>query len=224
MKFLAKLYNYVRCVPRTIFFNFYYLPFSQAIRFPIIVSHRTRFQSLKGKITVPKDAKTAKIKLGFGIVQCADNRFSRFFWNLQKSGTIEFGNNIKIGTGCKLHVSGKLTIGNRVNFTGECSLTCQKEITFGDRCLISWRTIIMDTDFHAIENEAGERINPDSPIHIGDKVWICANTTVLKGVSIGSNSIVSASANVVSSFASNSIIGGNPAKQISSMEGKSFVH
>lgn len=224
MKFLAKLYNYVRCVPRTIFFNFYYLPFSQAIRFPIIVSHRTKFQALKGKISIPKDAKTAKIKLGFGIVQCADNGNSRLVWNLSKGGEIEFGNNIKIGTGCKLYVSGKLSIGNRVNFTGECSLTCQKSISFADHCLISWRTIIMDTDFHAIEDNSGKRINPDAAISFGENVWICANSTILKGVSIGSNSIISASSNVVSSFDSDSIIGGNPAKKISSMEGKRFIH
>lgn len=224
MKLLAKLYNYIRCVPRTVYFNFYYLPMKQAMRFPIIVSHRTKFQSMKGNVIVPSDAKTAKIKLGFGVVQVADNRYSRFIWDVREGGEIEFGNNIKVGTGCKLYVSGVVKIGDGCNFTGECSLNCSKKITFGERCLISWRTVIMDTDFHAILDVRGKELNPDKEIIIGKSVWICACSSILKGVRLGDNSVVSGSSNVVDSFDQNVILGGNPAKIIGSMIGKTVRH
>lgn len=221
-KFLSRFYNYVRCVPRTLFFNFYYLPFNQAIRFPVIVSHRTRFQCLSGKVVVPSNAKTAKIRLGFGRVQVADHRSSKLIWNLEKGGCIEFGNNNKIGTGCKLYVAGRLMLGTRVNFTGECSLTCNKRITIGDNCLISWRTILMDTDFHVISGENGDRLNPDREISIGKSVWVGAASTILKGSCIGDNSIVAAGANLAGKFDGACIVGGNPAKVIGSMKGKRF--
>lgn len=222
MKKLSKLYNYIRCIPKTLFFNFYYLPTRQALKFPIIVSHRTKFLGLGGKITIPENAKTAKIKLGFGIVQISDYKYSRFIWDLEKDGHIYFGNNIKIGTGCKLFVSGTLILGNRLHISGESSITCKNKIKFGNNCLVSWKTIFMDTDFHEII-EKGVRINPDKEISIGNSVWICANSTVLKGVLIGNNSIVSASSNVISSFSENNIIGGNPAKVIGSMLDKHFI-
>lgn len=222
MKALRKLYQYIRCIPRTILFNFHYLPLNQAIKLPIIVSHRTKFHCLKGKVNIPDQAKTAKIKLGFGQVQVADSKHSRFIWSLEKSGSITFGHDVRLGTGCKLFVSGDLIFGNKVNFSGESSVTCQKKVVFSDGCLVSWRTVIMDTDFHAIESLQGEHLNPDAPIHVGSSVWICANSFVLKGVSIGDNCIVSASANVVSSFEGNQIIGGNPAKVIGSMKSKKF--
>ncbi|WP_082856383.1 acyltransferase [Marinomonas atlantica] len=222
MKALSKLYNYIRCIPKTLLFNFSYLPFKQAIKLPVIVSHRTQFLNRKGSIVVPKNAKTGKIKLGFGQVQVADAAYSRFIWSLEKSGSVTFGHNVRIGTGSKLFVSGALTIGDNVNFSGETSITCQKQIDISEGCLVSWRTLFMDTDFHSIINSDGVCLNPDKPILIGKSVWVCANSTILKGVSIGEHSIVSASANVVSSFEGNNIIGGNPAKVIGSMENKTF--
>ncbi|SBT16590.1 2,3,4,5-tetrahydropyridine-2,6-dicarboxylate N-acetyltransferase [Marinomonas gallaica] len=222
MKALSKLYNYIRCIPKTLLFNFSYLPFKQAIKLPVIVSHRTQFLNRKGSIVVPKNAKTGKIKLGFGQVQVADASYSRFIWSLEKNGSVTFGHNVRIGTGSKLFVSGALSIGDNVNFSGETSITCQKQIDISEGCLVSWRTLFMDTDFHEIINNDGVCLNPDKPIFIGESIWVCANSTILKGVSIGAHSIVSASANVVSSFEGNNIIGGTPAKVIGSMENKTF--
>lgn len=222
MKPFKKLYHYIRCLPKTVFFNFYYFPFKQATKLPVIVSHRTKFNRLKGKVYLPDNAKTGKIRLGFGQVQVADSQHSRFIWSLEKGGSVRFGHDVRLGTGCKLFVAGALSFGNKVTFSGEGSITCQNKVTIADGCLVSWRTVMMDTDFHAVTDEQGIRLNPDTPITIGDSVWVCANAMILKGVTIGSNTIVSASANVVSSFEGNQILGGNPAKVIGSMKNKTF--
>jgi acetyltransferase-like isoleucine patch superfamily enzyme len=47
-------------------------------------------------------------------------------------------------------------------------------------------------------------------------VWVGAGAIILGGISIGSNSIVTAGAVVTKSFAENSIIAGIPAKSIGS--------
>lgn len=54
----------------------------------------------------------------------------------------------------------------------------------------------------------------DLPIVIEDDVWCGANVTILKGVTIGHGSVVSAGAVVTRSFPPYSIIGGVPAKLI----------
>jgi acetyltransferase-like isoleucine patch superfamily enzyme len=52
------------------------------------------------------------------------------------------------------------------------------------------------------------------PIHIGKKVWLGANVTILQGVTIGENAIVAAGAVVTKDVPANAIVGGVPAKVI----------
>ncbi|RYU47781.1 acyltransferase [Aliivibrio finisterrensis] len=224
VKKITRIYHFIRCIPKTILFNFNYFPFKQAIKIPVIISHRTAFISLKGKVSIPKDAKSAKIKLGFGRVQIADNKYSRFIWNVEKSGVITFGKNVRIGTGSRLDVSGNLELKNNCNFSGESTIICKKEIVFGESCLVSWQTLFMDSDLHKITGLEGIQTNPNKAIIVGDNVWIGARSSVMKGVKIGGNSVIANSTVVVKSFNGNSVVGGNPARLITSFEGKEFHH
>jgi acetyltransferase-like isoleucine patch superfamily enzyme len=51
-----------------------------------------------------------------------------------------------------------------------------------------------------------------TPVHIGDNVWLGDHATVLKGVTIGDNSVVAARAVVTRDVPANVIVAGNPAK------------
>jgi len=48
-------------------------------------------------------------------------------------------------------------------------------------------------------------------VKIADNVWIGMNATILKGVTIGENSVVAAGAIVTKSVPANAIVAGNPA-------------
>lgn len=52
----------------------------------------------------------------------------------------------------------------------------------------------------------------DAPVIIEDDVWVGANVTILKGVTIGHGSVIAAGAVVTQSFPPYSIIGGVPAR------------
>ena len=54
----------------------------------------------------------------------------------------------------------------------------------------------------------------ESPTKIEDKVWIGANVTVLKGVTIGKNAVIGAGSVVTKSIPENAIAIGAPAKVI----------
>ena len=49
------------------------------------------------------------------------------------------------------------------------------------------------------------------PVIISNNVWIGMNATILKGVTIGENSVVAAGAVVTKSVPANVVVGGNPA-------------
>lgn len=52
------------------------------------------------------------------------------------------------------------------------------------------------------------------PIHIGKKVWIGFNATILPGVTIGDEAIVAAGAVVAKDVPPNTVVGGVPTKII----------
>ena len=51
---LQTLFKYLPWLPQTIYFNFHYLPFGQAIKLPIIL-RKPRFVRLKGKVSIEND-------------------------------------------------------------------------------------------------------------------------------------------------------------------------
>lgn len=55
-------------------------------------------------------------------------------------------------------------------------------------------------------------------ISIGDGVWICANVTILPGVTIGNGCVIAAGSVVVKDCKSNCMYGGNPAKLIKRLD------
>ncbi len=209
---LIKNWRYVLGVPKSLFINFRTLPFSQAIKLPILVSHRTRLENLSGKIIMDK-VKFASVKIGFGTTEYADFRECMTVISLR--GTWYIQTKCKIGSGTKIHVQGELHTGPGFNVTGSTSIICHKKIQFGEHVLISWGVHIMDTDQHPIYNEGRQHINANSEIVIGNHVWICSKSTVLKGSRLSDNSVLGAQSLLSKPIEeTNVLVAGMPAKVI----------
>jgi putative colanic acid biosynthesis acetyltransferase WcaF len=56
------------------------------------------------------------------------------------------------------------------------------------------------------------------PITIGDSVWICADAFVGPGVNIGDGAIVGARAVVIKNVPEQTIVAGNPAREINHLD------
>ena len=207
---MVKLIRYIAGIPKSIYVNFRLLPFNQAIYLPIMVSRKTKLQSLSGKAHIDK-LKTGIIRIGFGGTDMLDYRYDRPI--LKITGDIHFKGKAKIGIGAKLLVNGSLHLGKNFNVTGDALIICSKKISFGDDVMIAWRSIIMDTDQHQIYNKEKECINEDKEISVGDNVWIGASSMILKGAEINNGCIIGANTTITKSFNNeDSIIAGNPAK------------
>lgn len=113
----------------------------------------------------------------------------------------------------------KIEIGNNVGISG-ATIYARKGIFIGDNTLIGANAKILDNDFHPIEVEARNRDDKDliksKEIYIGKDCFIGCNSIILKGTTLGSGCVVGAGAVVSGIFTDNSVIVGNPAKEIKS--------
>ncbi|MDD4582933.1 MAG: Coenzyme F420 hydrogenase/dehydrogenase, beta subunit C-terminal domain [Eubacteriales bacterium] len=79
-------------------------------------------------------------------------------------------------------------------FTANCGtvIVCAKKITLGENIMLGRNIIIYDSDYHQIVDRNGNMINYDAEVTIEDNVWLTSNVTVLRGVTIGEGSIITA--------------------------------
>jgi len=211
MSNLKRIVLFILSIPKIIYFNFKYLRFRDAIKFPILISKRVWIKNARGKVQIQSPISFGMIKIGFGDVAIFDSVKSRSIWDV--TGTVIFRGRANIGHGVKISVSGTLILGDSFSISAESSIICKEKVSFGAHCLISWENLIMDTDFHDILDSEGNVINPSKEIVIGDNVWIGCRCTILKGTQIGNNTVIAANSCLHSIIdGSNKIIGGNLAR------------
>ena len=195
---------------KTIYLNFHYFPFKTACRMPLFVYRRSELFKTEGKIVLNVPAKPGLLRFGVHGLGTQDMLYSRSIWEV--SGTLVVNGKACIGRGSKVSIGkdATLSLGNSFNITGNSALICQKEISFGDNCLLSWDILLMDTDFHKILDAEGNVRNAPKAIHVGNHVWIGCRTTILKGVTIADNNIISATSTITKSVVeTNCVVGGH---------------
>ena len=123
---------------------------------------------------------------------------------------IIFGKKVTFRKGMSIMIEnkGKIIIGNGVFFNNYCSLKSLKEIEIGDNSIFGEHVKIYDHN-HVFKYKdkliKSEGFKSDK-ILIGNNCWIGSNVIILKSVSIGDNSVISAGEIVRKSVPSNSIL------------------
>ncbi|MBN1158665.1 MAG: acyltransferase [Bacteroidales bacterium] len=108
----------------------------------------------------------------------------------------------------------EITIGNSTGASGVTIVSATK-VKIGDNVLIGADCTIVDNDFHhADPNKRIHEGYPSRPVVIEDNVFLGFNCLILKGVTIGRNSVIGANSLVIKSIPPNSIALGNPCKVI----------
>jgi len=175
-----------------------------------------------------------KVSLFLNGADFASNLNIRGFINLHvtRRGVLKIGRNCTINSDnfnligrqqkVIIWVEGKLVIGDNLGMS--CSaIICNHEIIIGDNVTIGGNTVIYDTDFHSLNpnhrlSKCEDKSNAKfGKVTIGNNVFICAHTTILKGVTIVENSIIGSCSVVTKDIPRNEIWGGNPAKYISDL-------
>ncbi|HHT9112417.1 MAG TPA: acyltransferase [Candidatus Wunengus sp. YC65] len=112
----------------------------------------------------------------------------------------------------------KIIIDDGVSLNGTSIVARSRTVRIGKGTMIAPNVTIMDSDFHSLWPPETRISTPafekDADVTIGRNVWICTQCIVLKGVTIGDNSIIAAGSVVTKDIPSNVIAGGTPAKII----------
>ena len=149
------------------------------------------------------------------------------FMRSKRERAVEIGDHVSCyaGVSFALGENASCKIGDFSLING-AMIMANERIEIGKHCLISWNVGIADSDFHPLD-AARRRIDtmalapfykdrpprPDitaRPVLIKDNVWIGFNAVILKGVTIGENSIIAAGAVVTKDVPANVVVAGNP--------------
>jgi acetyltransferase-like isoleucine patch superfamily enzyme len=124
---------------------------------------------------------------------------------------------VEIGVWGREAGAGRIDIGDCVLMSPGSRLSASDEIVIGDGAMLANGAYVTDSDWHTLYDRTrrDERV---TPVHIGANVWLGDHATVLKGVTIGANSVVAARAVVTKDVPANVVVAGNPARVVRELD------
>ncbi len=112
---------------------------------------------------------------------------------------------------------GSVRIGDNVFLGRGVNIACYRSVEIGANTRLAERVSIHDSD-HVMEPvsdvEGRWRDSLAAPVKIGSRVWLAANVVVLRGVTIGDDSVVGANSVVTQDVPAGVIAAGVPARTI----------
>ncbi len=153
--------------------------------------------------------------------QCGSNLRVRKRLDISGPGRVVIGENVLVEGGPfklnSLYTFGRdaeILIGSNSYLNG-LRVSCRKKVRIGKWCIFA-DVRITDTDQHSVlPNRWSTDVPIESrPVIIEDNVWVGLATIIIKGVTIGTNSVVAAGSVVTRDVPPNCVVGGNPASII----------
>lgn len=134
-----------------------------------------------------------------------------------REGTIRFGRFVWIGDGSKIRChEGEVEIGSKTVIGQECTISAFQRVRIGEQCVIADRAMFIDFDHGVVEVERPIRLQGiyKRDVVVGSNVWIGYGACILRGVSVGDNSVIGTNAVVTRDVPANAVVAGAPARII----------
>lgn len=135
----------------------------------------------------------------------------------------EPGNRVEIGVWGREAGQGRVEIGDSCLMSPGSRISASDEIVLGDGVMLANGAYITDSDWHTIYDRMARDETP-APVHIGTNVWLGDHATVLKGVTVGENSVIAARAVVTHDVPANVVVAGSPAKVVRELDPEREFH
>ncbi len=122
-----------------------------------------------------------------------------------------------VGHGTKLRVhEGEVRIGAKTVMGQECTISAYQHVSIGRECIVADRVMLIDFDHGVVEAERPIRLQGiyKRDVRVGHNVWIGYGACLLRGVTVGENSVIGTSSVVTRDVPANAVVGGVPARVI----------
>ncbi len=136
---------------------------------------------------------------------------------IEPRGQIRFGRFVWIGDGTKIRChEGVVEIGEKTVMGQECTISAYQRVRIGEECVIADRAMFIDFDHGVVEVERPIRLQGiyKRDVEVGNNVWIGYGACILRGVSVGDNSVIGTNAVITKDVPANAVVGGIPARII----------
>ncbi len=134
-----------------------------------------------------------------------------------RHATLRVGRWAWIGHASKIRVhEGEVSIGAKTVIGQECTISAYRRVSIGRECIIADRVMLIDFDHGVTEVDRPIRAQGiyKRDVRVGHNVWIGYGACILRGASVGENSVVGTSAVVTKEVPANAIVAGVPARVI----------
>jgi acetyltransferase-like isoleucine patch superfamily enzyme len=105
-------------------------------------------------------------------------------------------------------------IGAKTVIGQECTISAFQHVSIGRECIIADRVMLIDFDHGVTEVERPIRQQGiyKRDVRVAHNVWIGYGACILRGVTVGENSVIGTSSVVTADVAPNAVVGGVPAR------------
>jgi acetyltransferase-like isoleucine patch superfamily enzyme len=141
----------------------------------------------------------------------------RVKFEIGRDATVVLGRWSWIGHGCKIRAhEGEVSIGAKSVLGQECTISSFERVSIGRECIIADRVMMIDFDHGVVEVERPIRLQGiyKRDVDVGHNVWIGYGACLLRGVSVGENSVIGTNSVVTGDVPENAVVGGVPARVI----------
>ena len=134
-----------------------------------------------------------------------------------KKGRVVLGRWSWVGHRTKIRAhEGEVLIGAKTVLGQECTISAFQHVSIGRECVVADRVMLIDFDHGITEVERPIRLQGiyKRDVRVGHNCWIGYGACVLRGVSVGDNSVIGTSAVVTKDVPENAVAAGIPARVI----------
>jgi maltose O-acetyltransferase len=137
---------------------------------------------------------------------------------------LEVHDRVRIYDGCRLvidhlTVDSGIVLGADMAMNFGCYIDGSGGVRVGERTILGPNVVILSSSHRADPTHNLQESGKDvQRVEIGNDVWVGANVVIRMGITIGARAIVGAGAVVTHDVPSATVVGGNPARMIRSVE------
>lgn len=199
-------------LPKTLYFNFVALPFKIAYKLPILIGYNVKIHYVhKGTIIFDEcKIRTFIFRIGWGGSKVVPVT-QKGSISISKGAKLVIKGRTCLAEGSVIDVSGCLVFGGNFSSNKNAFISCSKKIVFSDGVMLGWNVSLFDASGHTVYVNSIPK-ESQKEIVVGEHVWLCSHSHVMKGAEIGSGSILAWGSVLTKKYeCKNVLLAGNPA-------------